>query len=206
MKTINQVDVLTRLENLMGRRVASGGEKADLERYCQESFDYCWRYFPWTFSLKTATLTEDNDGDVLLPEDFDNDSYREFSTISEVQLSETLGGASTTNAAIIYDETKKRYKMTPAVTDTVVYQRQPPTLGTDEDGTHPFHSALVVAEGATIFSKQAENPTRADVTQEWDMLHSHLDRFTAKAYTNRPRRRARNFHDVNGTFTGDTGA
>lgn len=205
MNTINQVDVLIRLENLMGRRVASGGENEDLKRFCQEGFDYCWRYFPWTFSLKTGSTTADGD-DFLLPEDFDNEGFRQFSTVSEVPLEETLGSASTTSVAIVFDETKVRYKTTPSVGDDLVYQRKPPTLSTDAAGTHPFPSAMVVAEAAVIMSKQAENPTRADVTQEFDMLHTHLDRLAGRAYNNRPRRAARNFHDVNGTFTGDVGA
>lgn len=206
MNTINQVDVLTRLENLMGRRVASGGANDDLKRFCQEGFDYCWRYFKWSFALKTATLTADGDGDYLLPEDFDLDGYREFSTVTEIDLVETLGSSSTTSVALIYDEAKNRYKTTPAVADTMVYQKAPPTLGTDAAGTHPFPSAMVVAEAAVIMSKQAENPTRADVTQEFDMLHTHLDRLAGMAFNNKPRRTARNFHDVNGTYTGDVGS
>lgn len=197
-KTITQTQVLSSLHNLMGHRVSPGGTEDDLERYAQRGFEYCWRYFPWTFSLKTASVADDG----LLPTDFDHEGYRKFSTITEVTLEDTIATGNT-NSAIVWDEALERYKLTPAAADTVVYQYEPPTL--EADTNTPFPSAQVVALAALIYEKLGENPTRADVQQEWDMVHSELDRLAGRAYSNRPRT-IRNYHDKMGTFTGDVGA
>lgn len=206
MDTINQVDVLTVLNNLMGRRNLPGGEQDDLKRYCQEGFKYCWRYYKWGFSLATATLEDDGDGNYYLPEDFDYEGYREFTDLTEVPLAEILSSTSSTAVAIEWDSTANRYKLNPGSEAQLVYQVTPPTLGTDASGSHPFPSAKVVAMAAAVYAKQAENPTRADITQEWDLVHSELDRLVGRAYNAAPRRTPRNFHDVNGTYTGDVGA
>lgn len=197
-KTINQSDVLNVLHNQMGHRVNPGGTDDDLKRYIQEAFDYCWRYYKWTFSLKTADVADDG----ILPEDFDHEGWRQFDGITEVNIEDTIVTGNT-GSAVIWDADEERYVLDPAAECTVVYQYLPPTLVTDAYA--PFPSAQVVAEGAVIFAKLGENPTRADVQQEWDMLHSHLDRLVGRADANRIRT-IRTRHDVFGTHTGDTGA
>lgn len=196
-ETITQQDVLNALHNQMGHRVNPGGTDDDLKRYIQDGFKYCWRYFPWTFSLKKGTV----DSDGLLPTDFDHEGWREFNGVTELTIKDSL--SSTSGSYIVWDTDLNIYKLDPATPCTVAYQYTPPTLG---DTGVPFPSYMVVAEAALIFAKQGENPTRADVQQEWDMLHSHLDRLAGRAYNNRPRGRARNRHDMMGTFTGDVGA
>ena len=198
--TINQVDVLTMLHNQMGHRVAPGGTDDDLKRYVQEGFNYCWRYYKWTFSLNTAVVAANG----ILPVDFDLDGYRKFSGVTEVNLQDTIVTGST-GSAVKWDTATSRHILTPPVACTVAYQTMPPTLGTDAAGAAPFPSAMVVAEAAVIYSKLAENPTRADVTQEWDMLHSHLDRLVGRADINKVRS-PQNYLTRAGTFTGDVGA
>lgn len=201
--TVNQVTVLTALNNLMGRRVLPGGTQDDLKRYCQYAFDYAWRYYRWSWSLKTATLVDDGNGNVYMPEDFDLDGYRRFVGATELQAGETSTASST--FILEYDMTANRYKMVPASAGvTVTYQVEPPTL---TEGTNvPFPSAMTIAIGAAIYAKQAENPTRADVTQEWDEFHAELDRHVARSGNNQQRRRPVTYQDVNGTYTGDVGA
>jgi hypothetical protein len=181
---INQVQVLTSLHNLMGHRVAPGGTDDDLKRYVQAAFDYAWRYYKWGFAMKTATTADDG----ILPDDFDLDGYFD------------LAGTYTP----VWDVALGKLVLSPAAAVTITYQMAPPTLGSDADGSAPFPSAQVVALGALIYAKQAENPTRADVQQEWDMFHSELDRLAGRAYANKPRRPT-NYHDMMGTFTGDVG-
>lgn len=184
------------LHNLMGHRVAPGGTSEDLERFVQSSFDYCWRYYPWTFSLKKATILDDG----ILPTDMDIEGYRKFDGITEVSLEDTLTG--TTGSAITWDGTQ--LILDPISAGTIVYQITPPTLTVDVNV--PFPSSQVVAVGATVYAKQAENPTRADVQQEWDMFHSELDRLVGWAGNNRQGTRTpRNRHSVTGTHTGQTG-
>lgn len=203
---INQVDVLNALDNLMGRRISPDGTRSDLERYVQRGFDYCWRYYKWSFSLKTAEITIDGDGNAFLPDDFDLDGYRRAVGATEVPLDETIGSTGSTNFAIVWDFDENKYKTTPAVEFDLVYQITPPTLGTDAAGSAPFPSAMTVALAAAIYAKQGENPTRADIQQEWDELHSELDRHAGRADNNMPRRTVRNYHDKMGSFTGDVGA
>lgn len=196
--TITQEDIMNSLHNLMGHRVAPGGVEDDYKRYIQSSFEYCWRYYKWGFSLKKATV----DVDGLLPTDFDYEGYREFDGITEVDLATTLTSA-TAGSALIWDDTTQRYKLEPASACTVVYQYSPPTL--DDGVAVPFPSAQIVALGATVYAKQADNPTRADITQEWDTFHSELDRLVGRADFAK-RRRPVHYLDAAGTYVGDVGA
>ena len=88
--TVNQITVLTALNNLMGRRVLPGGTQDDLKRYCQYAFDYAWRYYKWGFSLQKATLVDDGNGNVYLPADFDLEGYRKFESGTEITLEESM--------------------------------------------------------------------------------------------------------------------
>lgn len=198
MTMINLQTVLNSLHNLMGKRIAPSGTDEDLKRYIQASFDYCWRYYKWDFALKSATVDE---GDGLLPEDFDYDGYRSFSDVTEVSLEDSIATGNT-GSAISWDSAQSRYVLSPMAGGSLVYQMAPPTLTTDTDV--PFPSAQVVALGATIYAKMAENPTRADIQQEWDLFHSELDRLVGRANNNRVRRPT-NYHDRAGSYTGYVG-
>lgn len=181
--TITQESVLASLHNLMGHRVAPGGTDEDWKRFIQHSLDYAWRYYRWRWSLRTGSTG----GDGVLPADFDLDGYYD--------VAETYN--------VIWDFDLGKLRFDPAVeVPSFIYQTAPPKL--TEDAKVPFPSSQVIAIGATIYAKLAENPTRADVQQEWDMFHAELDRLVARAGNNQPRR-PRNFHDVAGTHTGDVG-
>lgn len=181
---INMVTVMNSLHNLMGHRVNPGGTDEDLKRYAQESFNYCWRYYRWNFSLKNGS----SDVDGFLPDDFDPLGYH--------SNSETYPA--------IWDNDAKKFRFDPVVETQFTYQMAPPTLGDDADGSVYFPSSQIVALGATVYAKQADNPTRADIQQEWDLFHAELDRLVGRAYANTPRR-PRNYHDVTGSYTGNVG-
>lgn len=182
---INQSDVLNRLHNLLGHRVSPGGTDDDLKRYVQDAFDYAWRYYRWSWAMKTVTILADG----VLPDDFDLDGY---STIDR------------TSYAITWNSTTKKLNVVPAGALTFTYQIAPPTLGVDAAGAAPFPSARVVADIAFIWAKKGENPTRADNQQEWDLAHSELDRLAGRAFNNTPRRPV-HYLDRAGTFVGDVG-
>lgn len=194
---INQTTVLNSLHNLMGHRVNPGGTDDDLKRYIQASFEYCWRYYKWGFSLKTATI--DDDG--LLPEDFDYDGWRRFDGVTEAAIEDTIASGNT-SSAVIWDTDEARYILDPAAAGTIVYQIAPPVL--DDETSVPFPSSQIVALGATVYAKQAENPTRADIQQEWDLFHAELDQLVGKAEAG-IYRRPKNHHDVTGGYTGYVG-
>jgi hypothetical protein len=177
-QTITQAEVLSFLHNQMGHRVDPGGTDDDLKRYVQAAFDYCWRYYKWRWTTKDVTTAVDG----FLPDDFDPLGYYSVADTYDVT----------------YDYTANKYVLVPAAAVELTYQIIPPTLG--DTGT-PFPSASVVATGALIFAKQGENPTRADVQQEWDEFHSFLDRLVGQAESNVVRR-PRNYHDLTGSFTG----
>ena len=182
---INQQEVLNFLHNQMGKRIPPGGTDDDLKRYIQAAFDYAWRYYRWPWALKT----DDTEADGTLPTDFDLDGWYD--------LKDTY--------PVIWDSATSKLKLDGVSEATeVVYQMAPPTLGTDAAGSAPFPSVAAIAEGALIFAKLGENPTRADVQQEWDMFHSLLDRLAARS-DNNVSHRPRNYHDVAGTYTGDVG-
>jgi len=182
---INQQDVLNRLHNLMGHRNNPGGTDEDLKRWAQDGFDYCWRYYRWGFAQKTGTT----DASGVLPSDFDLNGY--FAEAA-------------TYGTPVWNGTELQLDNVSTATE-INYQIAPPTLGTDEAGSAPFPSARVVAMAALIYAKLSENPTRADIQQEWDLLHKELNRLTGYADRNTPRRPV-NYQDVAGTYTGDVGA
>ena len=193
-RTITQSDVLNFLHNQMGHRVNPGGTDDDLKRYTQEAFEYCWRYYKWTFSLKTGTIGDDG----LLPEDFDYEGYRSFEAFTEQDLADPN---STGTVAIVWDTDNSRYITSPVTESDITYQYEPPVLS---DTGVPFPSVSVLAEGALIFAKRGENPTRADIQQEWDEWHSRLDRLVGRADNAKPRR-PRSYHDVVGSYVGNVG-
>lgn len=204
MTLINQNDVLNVLHNQLGHRVNPGGTDDDLKRYIQEAYNYAWRYYPWSFSLKTASIASDG----LCPTDMDYEGYRVFDGLTEVDLADTVSSSSSSSVAIQLDTSTGRYILTPVQTATITYQYTPPTLGsgaTMADGAAPFPSARVIAVGALIYAKKGENPTRADVQQEWDLFHDELKTLVARAY-NAKRRRPVHYLDAAGTFVGDTGS
>lgn len=203
-RTINQVEVLTSLHNLMGHRNMPGGQDEDLKRYIQHAFNYAWRYYKWTFSLNQATLSVDEEsGYTYMPEDFDIEGFRAFSDATEIDLTELPNSTGSSNFALLYDMDANRYRASSNIGGVITYQTVPPTLSSDVNV--PFPAVQTIAVGAIIWAKQADNPTRADVSQEWDEFHNELDRHVARAASNQPRRRARNYHDVNGGGTGYVG-
>lgn len=195
---IDLSDVLIRLNNLMGRKNLPAGETDNLERYCQDAFDYAWRYYPWTFSKKRATVAPNNQGISYLPDDFDLEGWRSIDGVSEVQL----GSGSSTTVSFEFDQNKGLYKAVGANKFTMTYQTEPPALTSNKKV--PFPSAMAVAIGALIYAKEADNPAHADVSQEWDQFHVELDRLVGLAQRNTPRRISA-YQDVMGTYTGDVG-
>lgn len=193
---IDLSDVLIRLNNLMGRKNLPAGETDNLERYCQDAFDYAWRYYPWTFSKKTATIAPDNNGNSYLPGDFDLEGWRKPNGVKEVKLGES-GGVS-----FEFDQTKGLYKAIGSDRFTMVYQTEPPILSANKKV--PFPSAMAIAVGAVIYAKEADNPAHADISQEWDQFHVELDRLVGMAQRYTPRN-IRSYQDVMGTYTGDVG-
>lgn len=178
---INRQEVLNLLHNQMGHRIPPGGTDDDLKRYIQEAFKYAWRYYKWGWAMKRFTTLDDG----VLPEDFDLEGY--------FDQSETYTPT--------WDSTTGRLILDPVAAVDIVYQMAPPELGDDADGSAPFPSALTIAEGALIFAKLGENPTRADIQPEWDMFHSLLDRHVGFAERNKTRT-PQNRHSVTGTNTG----
>lgn len=207
-KTINQTSALTALSREMGKRVLPQGENLDWKDYVQFAYDYSWRYYRWDFSLKVATI--DLAADPYLPADFDLSGYREpisgtDTIIKEVTLVDFYRlPQSASHFALQYDATLKRYKVVSSMTGTldIIYQTEPPTL--TDDTEVPFPSVVPIGVGAAVYAKQGENPTRADISQEWDLFHAELDRHVARADGNQPRNTNLNLHDYYGTYPGDT--
>lgn len=202
--TISKTSALLALARMMGKRTIPQGVTSDWEDYIQFAFDYAWRYYKWSFSLKSASVA------TVMPDDFDIDGYRfaipnANGNVTEMSLIDfKTSGQNMNSFALEWDMTAGRYNILlgsqAAGGITIVYQVAPPTLS--ETGV-PFPSAMTIGIGASIYAKQGENPTRADITQEWDEFHKELDRHVAHAERNKPRQYNINIQDFNGTYTGD---
>lgn len=211
---IDQTQVLTALSRLMGKRTLPQGTNLDWIDYCQTAFNYAWRYYKWDWSLRQATI--DLDADPYLPEDFDIGGYREAIPTADGYISEvTLLDygrlpSGLRQYTLEYDTTVNRYKVLSSsglATISFVYQVAPPTLSEKDDDNEyiqvPFPSAMTVGIGASIYAKQGENPTRAEISQEWDEFHAELDRHVGRISSNVRRNLNLNLQDAYGTYTGD---
>ena len=212
MRLVKLDDVLIRLANLHGTQNVPTGGNADWRRDIQDAFDYAWRYYPWAFSMKTVTV--DLVADPYLPADFDYlGNYQalpytlgqDWTPLTPDQYANQPSG---TRAYMLeYDAALNKYKVNVLLSGvpsmTFNYQVEPPLMANATDGV-PFPSADALAVGASVMSKQGSNPSRADITQEWDQWHAKLDKLTGQAERSKPRSRARNRYDLLGTYTGDT--
>lgn len=212
---IDETAVITNLSRLMGKRTLPQGDLSDWESYCQTAFDYCWRYYKWDWSLRTATVTFGSS--IQMPADFDIGGYREAIPDSTGFIAETTLSdysrlpSGLRNFALQYNATANRYEvLTKSGLSSMnfIYQVKPPTLvSKDGNGNYipvPFPSAMTVAMVAAIYAKQGENPTRADVKQEWDIAHHELNRHVGRVSANVKRPLNLNLQDEAGTYTGDT--
>lgn len=210
MPTISMNSALLALARMMGKRVLPQGQHADWRAYVQTAFEYAWRYYKWNSTLKTVQLVADSNGDVWMPEDYDLDGYiyaepNANGQVTQLSPGEWLNQGQYGNTFSLSWDISERYKVSLGSVAsggiTVTYQAAPPELG---DGEIPFIvSPMTIGIGASIYAKQAENPTRADITQEWDEFHKELDRYVAHAERNKPRQAAVNLQDYYGTYTGD---
>lgn len=204
---VNQSTILTALARLMGKRTLPQGDNSDWEDYAQTAFDYAWRYYKWDWSLRYATVDLVNTP--YMPEDFDIGGYREAiattdGEIGEITLSDYARLSAPRAFSLEFDSSTNRYKVyskTGLSSIKFVYQVKPPTLG---ETYVPFPSSMSIAMGAAIYAKQAQNPTRANVDQEWDIFHKELNRHVGRSDINKPRNTNMNLQDYHGTYTGDT--
>lgn len=205
---IDQTEAMLCLSRMMGKRGSlPGGDNSDWKSYIQEAFKYAWRYYKWDWSLKTVTVNMETDP--YMPTDFDIGGYREavpdqngnFSELKPIDFARrTYGNV----FSLEYDLSVNRYKISSkssTTSITFIYQVAPPVL--TEDSKVPFPSAMTIGIGAAIYAKQGENPSRADISQEWDQFHHELDRHTSRSDKNTPRNAIFNLQDQYGTYTGD---
>lgn len=212
---IDQTKALTALARMMGKRVLPQGNNDDWKDYVQTAFNYAWRYYEWDWSLRYVTV--DMDADPYLPADFDIGGYRQAmpnidGEIMELRLVEFARMPNgTRNYALQWDDTVKRYKIltkTSMPTIDFVYQITPPDLAAKDDEGDliqvPFPSSMTIGIGAAIYAKQGENPTRAEISQEWDEFHAELDRHVGRVDGHAPQATNKNLQDLYDTYTGDT--
>ena len=206
---INLEEVKLAIARFLGMRRMPQGDHSDWDTYAQAAFDYAWRYYKWGWSLRVATLVNDGAGNFYLPDDFDLDGYREALGADgyaplEMELGEWhINGQYNQSFAIEYDPAVNKYKalMGSGTSGlTLLYQIAPPELTAGA----PFPSAMTIGIGGSIYAKQAENPLRADISQEWDEFHAELDRHVARSEKNKPQRYSKNLEDYYHTYTGDT--
>lgn len=207
---ITQTTALTALSRMMGKRKLPQGDLSDWKDYVQTAFDYAWRYYQWDWSIRLVTV--DLATDPYLPADFDIAGYRMAVPTADGDITElnfldySRQGTGYRTFALQYDSTLKRYKvLTKSGLSTIdfIYQVAPPTLSNETEVEFP--SSMTIGIGASIYAKQGENPTRADITQEWDEFHAELDRHTSRSDRNMPRNTNMNLQDSKGTYTGDVG-
>ncbi len=199
---INQASALLALSRMMGKRILPSGDNLDWKDYVQTAFDYAWRYYQWDWSMRTVSVDMTTPH---MPTDFDIGGY--ILSVDGYErrtpVDYALNTSETNTFSLEWDSTNGWYTIntrSDSPTLTFVYQIAPPTLGTD---SVPFPSAMTIGIGASIYAKMGENPTRADITQEWDVFHDELDRHVGRIDSVAPLNTNRNLQDSHDTYTGD---
>lgn len=207
MSLITKTELLTNLSRLMGNRVLPQGDHDDWTAYCQAAIDYAWRYYQWSWTMRHTNIAASGD---YVPDDFDLDSYIVPITSSSVVPTKVslndyyMAGGSGAIFAFEWDVTVNKYKV--LIGDGIsslqfMYQAVPPTL--DDNTSVVFPSAMTLASGAVIFAKLGENPTHADVAQDWDLFKQFLNDHIQHAERTQTLHTNMNLYDSNGTYLGD---
>lgn len=210
MASINQTDILLDMSYLLGEQSIPTSGIEDRKRFIQASLDRIYRLYDFQEFKAIATISISS-GAGTLPSDTGE------SPDLDVRVVNSGSGDDYIFEQIPYEDQDRysagdyKYWLTGSAGDytlntkddvsTVIarYIQEAPAVNASISTTFP--SAMVVARGALVYYKQAENPL-ADISQDEALFQSELQEVIQRQIRNNPIRRARSIQELNGEFTG----
>lgn len=210
MASINQTDILQDMSYLLGEQSIPTSGIEDRKRFIQASLDRIYRLYDFQEFKAIATISISS-GTGTLPSDTGE------SPDLDVRVVNSGSGDDYIFEQIPYEDQDRysagdyKYWLTGSAGDytlntkddvsTVIarYIQEAPAVNASISTTFP--SAMVIARGALVYYKQAENPL-ADISQDEALFQSELQEVIQRQIRNNPIRRARSIQELNGEFTG----
>lgn len=210
MASINQTDVLQDMSYLLGEQSIPTSGIEDRKAFIQRALERIYRLYDFSEFKSIATVTITN-GQGTLPADIGE------SPDMDVRVVNSGNGNDYIFEQIPYEEQDKysagdyKYWLTGSAGDytintndtvsalTIRYIEEAPTINASI--TTSFPSSMVIARGALVYYKQAENPL-ADVSQDEALFQSELQEVIQRQIRNNPIVRAKGIQELNDTYTG----
>lgn len=210
MASINQTDVLLDMSYLLGEQSIPTSGIEDRKAFIQRALERIYRLYDFSEFKSIATVTITN-GQGTLPADIGE------SPDMDVRVVNSGNGNDYIFEQIPYEEQDKysagdyKYWLTGSAGDytintndtvsalTIRYIEEAPTINASI--TTSFPSSMVIARGALVYYKQAENPL-ADVSQDEALFQSELQEVIQRQIRNNPIVRAKGIQELNDTYTG----
>lgn len=210
MASINQNDILQDMSYLLGEQSIPTSGIEDRKRFIQAALERIYRLYDFSEFKAIATVSitsgagtlptdtgESPDLDVRVVNSGSSDDYI-FEQIPYEEQDDVVAG-------------DYKYWLTGSAGDytlntkddvsalTVRYIQEAPSINASVSSTFP--SAMVVARGALVYYKQAENPL-ADISQDEALFQSELQEVIQRQIRNNPIRRAKGIQELNSKYTG----
>lgn len=207
---INQNDVLLKMSYLLGEQSIPTSGTEDRKAFIQDALERIYRLYDFSEfkSIATVSITsgvgtlpsnigESPDLDVRVVNSGSNDDYVFEQIPYEDQDKYSSGDYKYWLTGSTGDYTLNTKDSVDAV--TVRYIETAPTINASISSTFP--SAMVVARGALVYYKQAENPL-ADISQDEALFQSELQEVIQRQIRNNPISRAKGIQEINSKYTG----
>lgn len=209
-----QTQVLQQMSYLLGEQSIPTSGIEDRKAFIQASLDRIARLYDWSEFKAIATVTMTSDGQNYngsLPTDAGE------SPNLDVRVTNSGTGDDYIYTQIPYEEKDNysasdyKYWLTGSTdgytistkatqgTVSVRYLQESPTINASISTTFP--SSMVIARGALVYYKQAENPL-ADVAQDEAFFEKELEEVISRQNRNKPVGRAKSIQEIHGQYTG----
>lgn len=210
MSQINQTDILLDMSYLLGEQTIPTSGIEDRKKFVDRALERIYRLYDFEEfkSLATVSITS---GTGTLPADTGE------APDLDVRVSNAGSNDDYVFDQIPYEDQDKyrdgdyKYWLTGSAGDytlntkddvanvMVRYTQEAPAVNASISTTFP--SAMVVARGALVYYKQAENPL-ADISQDEAFFQQELQEVIQKQIRNRPLGRSKSIMEITGHYSG----
>lgn len=210
--SVNQTNVMSDLSFLLGETSVPSSGTEDRQAFIQRALERVYRSYDWPMNKVTATV-QLSGGIASLPSNIHQDS------ILDVRKIGTGPGSDSVYAQIPYKDQNNfsagtfRYWLTGAegsyllrtnetTSDVLTIYAETATPVINASVSTPFPSSMVLARGALVYVRQAEDP-QADISQEEFLFQMELEEVMAQYNRSKPAVRGRTLHEMGHTNIGD---
>ena len=212
MAAVTQTAVMQDLSYLLGETSVPSSGTEDRQAFIQRSLERVYRAYNWPMNKVVSTITLAN-GTANLPTNVHQD------TVLDIRVIGTGAGTDKVYSRVSYAYQNNygggtyRYWLTGyegtyvfntnetgSATLTLYYETTVPVINASI--TTPFPSSMVLARGALVYLRQAEDP-QADISQDEYLFQMELNEVIAQYNRSKPAVRGRTLHEMGHTRIGD---